>query len=88
MNNSTDENNSEENKNGISGRTLNLILTILSIIVILFSSGFYLIDRIQEVEKTVELECQLRSRMEKQIDRMDEKIDIILQRLPERKENK
>jgi ArsR family metal-binding transcriptional regulator len=62
----------------------NLVLTILSIIVILFSSGFYIVNRISDIEKAVEVECQLRSRLEIQIREMNNKIDKVLERLPEK----
>ena len=62
----------------------NLVLKILSIIVILFSSGFYIVNRISDIEKAVEVECQLRSRLEIQIREMNNKIDKVLERLPEK----
>lgn len=60
------------------------ILTILLILSTLFSTGFYVLNRIGEVEKKVEVECELRKRIETQIDAINTKLDLIMQRLPER----
>jgi len=77
----------QENTTGAWKQTNNitkLILTLLLILSTLFSSGFYILNRINEVEKKVELECELRKRIEQQISDMNHKLDQIMQRLPER----
>jgi hypothetical protein len=79
MNHSNDEDSEK-----LSIKSFNLVLTILSIIVIIFSTGFYVINRISELEKAVVVECEVRTRIERQINRMDEKIEKILDRLPEK----
>lgn len=68
----------------IPNQVFNLILTILSIIVILFSSGFYIVNRISEVEKAVQVECEIRTRLENQMKELNAKIDKVLERLPEK----
>lgn len=71
----------EDNRVRSTSQTLTLILVTLSILSILFSGGFYVINRVSDVEKRVEVECELRKRTEKTIDDMNKKIDKILEKL-------
>lgn len=73
----------DEVNNGVkqTSQTLTLVLVTLSILSILFSGGFYVINRVSDVEKRLEVECELRKRTEKTIDDMNRKIDKILEKL-------
>jgi len=60
----------EENTTGYVKRTnslLNLVLAIMMILTTFFSTGFYFVNRINKVESRVELEGELRRRIECQI---------------------
>lgn len=75
-----------ENENGIriTPTAMRIVVSLFLILSTLFSTGFYIVDRISAVEKKVEIECELRKRIEHQIGELDKKLEKILERLPER----
>jgi len=63
---------------------LNITLTVLSILSILFAAVIYIISRLNNVEKRLEVECALRKTIEERMNNIEKKIDQILQYFVER----
>lgn len=69
----------EDNGLKKSSQVVQIVLAIVTTISLLFGGGAYVLTRVSEVDKKIEIESERRRSLEKVVEKIDEKLDKIIE---------